>query len=528
MASVSSAPSQVKDSTQQSMNLAAFFMRFQRGKYVFSGTNTPSVEYDRLCSVLQWGKRKADRHRAELIQIINAKQAEDIAMLSLEILINKFNAAGVQIHQNDAVGISKAIATEVNTLQITVGNDKVKLADLTKLIEAKFDRIIAAEIEKTNQAELLRGFFTKFEFHAYKYNQAAIPTEEFSRLCAARKWGPARISSAKREFDGIMAAPSQHKTSGTTEPSTSQRSNNEHNINIETLQNTKNTPNIAAQQPRQLGQKRKSTPPRQSSRPDLSKSPLAEFFTRFNCSNYTYKGLSATVEFDRLTNQEYYELKRQFYQTVEAQFDWFVDIQCKRTGLKKEEYVAIFFGLGQAPMDVDTATKLLRSININIYDFLDYHYELFGLEEKITPGTDNAKASREPTATLDPITNNALRTLPQMPTKFPSVVLLGIYCKVTGRIYDLKEARSNGTLVLLLKRVGKHFHRDERDKFLAEVNQLNYLNDFNAMMIICIEDFYIGKEALANLQSDDYWEAVENLELYSVLFERVHVRGVEN
>ena len=126
MASVSSAPSQVWDSTQQStaVDIAAFFKRFQRGKYLYTSQNSPSVEYDRLCSELQWGKRRADLHRAELIQIISTKGDENIALLVLELLTNKFNAAGVQIPQTDAVGISKAIAVEVLKLAITVGNDE--------------------------------------------------------------------------------------------------------------------------------------------------------------------------------------------------------------------------------------------------------------------------------------------------------------------------------------------------------------------------------------------------------------------
>ncbi|KAI5792604.1 hypothetical protein DFH27DRAFT_527369 [Peziza echinospora] len=450
------------------MGLATFFKAFERGTYIYSGENTPTVEYDRLCSVLQWGEKKANRHRAELMKII-------------------------------------------------------------------------AQSEKATDAELpLSKFFAKYEFQGYKCNKDAKPTEEFSRLCAARRWGPVLISRAKSEFDGIMAAAGQHKASA------SQGSGGGDNIG---------TP----KKPKNTKQNQGSTisSPRSHSPIDLSKSPLAEFFTSFNCSKYTYQGHSATVEFNNLTNQltkdewrnsnpyesgtywksaEHIKLKRQFYETVEAQFDWFVNIQSKRSGLKKHEYVAIFFGLGQTPMDHETAKKLLEQINVNIYDFLDYHYQLFGLEEKITPMTGNTKPNAEPTKpppskTPDPISNNAVAILPKMPTKFPSVNLLGIYCKVTGRVYDLEAARENGTLVLLLKHVGEYFFRNARDNFLAKVNKLTYveLSDFNAMMIICIEDFYIENRArCAGWKNDDYEEAVVNLQRYRLLFLRVKGRRKNN
>ena len=57
-------------------------------------------------------------------------------------------------------------------------------------------------------------------------------------------------------------------------------------------------------------------------------------------------------------SDDYLDFRRLFHRAVEAQFDWFIDIQCKKTGLEKHEYVAIFFGLGQAPMDIKTAEEV--------------------------------------------------------------------------------------------------------------------------------------------------------------------------
>src|SRR5690606_26953224 len=75
----------------------------------------------------------------------------------------------------------------------------------------------------------------------------------------------------------------------------------------------------------------------------LADSPLAKFFTKFNCAKYTYSYLPCNEEFDKLTknvtqrqwyrqkprstklwdywkSDEHRDLKLKFHETVEAQF----------------------------------------------------------------------------------------------------------------------------------------------------------------------------------------------------------------
>ena len=117
---------------------------------------------------------------------------------------------------------------------------------------------------------------------------------------------------------------------------------------------------------------------------DLSNPPLVNFFRRFEREisiGYSYNGKSPIVEFDCLSelvseemgfwaasrrwvetipmhrlrqnyrlafwkSEIYRELQDQFYQAIEEQFDWFVDIQCSKRGMKRHEYLVLFFELG--------------------------------------------------------------------------------------------------------------------------------------------------------------------------------------
>jgi len=56
--------------------------------------------------------------------------------------------------------------------------------------------------------------------------------------------------------------------------------------------------------------------------------------------------LAPDFQFTFWKSEIYRELQDQFYQAIEEQFDWFADIQCSKRGIKKHEYLVLFFELG--------------------------------------------------------------------------------------------------------------------------------------------------------------------------------------
>ena len=86
------------------------------------------------------------------------------------------------------------------------------------------------------------------------------------------------------------------------------------------------------------------------------------------------------------------------------------------------------------------------------------------------------------------------RDAPTIPTKFPTVETLGIYCDITGRVFNLNSARANGILEKLLKPVGQYFGQNARTNYLQQC-AIKYaknplLGDIDVMMILMIETYY--------------------------------------
>ena len=83
---------------------------------------------------------------------------------------------------------------------------------------------------------------------------------------------------------------------------------------------------------------------------------------------------------------------------------------------------------------------------------------------------------------------------PEIPTKFPTLETLGIYCEITARVFPLHSAKANGILINLLKLVGDYFGQDARTNYLQrcaiEYAKNSLLGDIDVMMILKIESYY--------------------------------------
>lgn len=118
---------------------------------------------------------------------------------------------------------------------------------------------------------------------------------------------------------------------------------------------------------------------------DLYCSPIALFFKKFNAPGYPDSTQTLPEDFKKLAEQEckrinfrhiahtwarkmpdnalgygrtlafhrsefHKELQDQFYQALEQQFEWFMEYECQRQGLAKEEYLVLFFELKESDL----------------------------------------------------------------------------------------------------------------------------------------------------------------------------------
>ncbi|KAF8427674.1 hypothetical protein EV426DRAFT_640323 [Tirmania nivea] len=399
-----------------------------------------------------------------------------------------------------------------------------------------------------DKAAPLNNFFSIFErvIQAYTYNPAEYPPREFDRLRKASAWSSWEIARNKRQFNEIYGTTDAWAFYVMTEfsgPNPVTRPDT--HIAKSSVTTTVSTAlgGITSTQSRD---------PR-SIEADLSKSPIALFCKGFNSIDYRYADANSTPtkEFEKLSkaveqrlnylyvaqqwastvlepreprvspdsnlevykflsfwkSQVYRELQYQFYRAVEKQFDWFVDIQCYRTGMEKHEYLVVFFEAGDGSgrkITQDKGEKLLSKIHINIYDFLDHHDQVLRTQDKLIlpPSAERHSSSNMDNlaSSLKVVDIGSIQyprmpiSTPTIPTKFPTVELLGIYCEVTKRIFNMHAAMSNGILRRLLKSVGRYFGPKARGKYLAELALSNRdrrpLADIDVMMLTKIKEFY--------------------------------------
>jgi hypothetical protein len=362
------------------------------------------------------------------------------------------------------------------------------------------------------KAGALVRFFTQAEKEAeggapaYRYNRAAYPPVELNRLCrlmaGTARWDAERNKRARQEFSRIYGFADPFAAYGLLET---------------------NTPIAGGRLKPRLAEKEVV---------DVDQSPMARFCRSFNNSRYTYEEQTPTDEFERIEymvreatgynriarqwsslipeseyeededtgrggilpywkSEVHLELQNRFYRTVEEHFDWLVDLQCRGTGLGRDEYVALFFQIDTQGKKTEDYNKAFAKLYINIYDFIDHLHELQLMTKRNLQGTRRGQ-------------NPGSRPLltPKLPTKFPTEMHLGIYCERTGRIFNATAARQSGTLARLLRLVGQYFDYSTKARYCADLNKefekKKTVGEIDAMLLCFIGNGYIGPSCKYN------------------------------
>ncbi|KAF8474162.1 hypothetical protein BDZ91DRAFT_713679 [Kalaharituber pfeilii] len=122
------------------------------------------------------------------------------------------------------------------------------------------------------------------------------------------------------------------------------------------------------------------------------------------------------------------DLRKRFHQAIEDEFNWLLSRNQKvMKGMKPWEYLSDLFGVGKAPLTRDEAEKVLRPVKVNIYDFIaaERHYLKTGKMK--------------------------------LPRRFKDDRELGKYSKRKHKVYPKEDAKEDGVLVLLLRRIRQYF-----------------------------------------------------------------------
>jgi len=296
-------------------DLEHFFTGFECPAYRYYRHNPPLEEFERLGEIKNWGEVRKRSLRADLENILN---------------------------QHKSISSTRQWA-----------------------------RVPATPSDK---ATLLNNFFSGFarQIEAYTYDPAAYPPREFNRLVKVSAWFPQEIARHKRQFNLTYGTTDAWTFYGMTEfsgPSPVARP-----ITVASWNNKSST--TATSSTTAEANTSARTRDSRSIKVDLSKSPIAMFCSDFNGPDYRYTAQTPIEEFEKLSNvmeqrldylkvaehwasrvipesevkvlsfwksQVYREFQHWFYRAVEKQFNWFVDIQCYRTGLKRHEYLVLFF-----------------------------------------------------------------------------------------------------------------------------------------------------------------------------------------
>ncbi|KAI5783242.1 hypothetical protein DFH27DRAFT_278082 [Peziza echinospora] len=365
-----------------------------------------------------------------------------------------------------------------------------------------------------DKADALARFFALAEKEAeavvpaYRYNRNAYPPVEFARLSRlmgeAGRWKEERKKKMRQEFGRIYGFADPWQAYGLLET---------------------NTP---------IGGGRLKAALKGAV--DMDKSPMALFCRSFNNHRYRYTEQTPTEEFGLIENmvrdatgynyiarqwsllipesefeqdeekrswgilpywksEVHFELQNRFYRAVENHFDWLVDLQCRDTGLSRDEYVALFFGVNTQGKKGEDYNKAFATLYINIYDFIDHLHELQMMTKRNLEQILNRKAPEYiPPADQDPEFRPVIT--PTVPTKFPTERHLGIYCERTGRIFNSTAAHASGTLARLLKLVGLYFDYPAKSGYCADLDkefmQTKKLAEVDAMILRLIGRGYRG------------------------------------
>ena len=364
-------------STQETP-LSNFFCSYNFASYKYDPNNSPADEFERLCLARKWGKAKKDQHYAKFLL---------------------------------------AAPREARKPQVAT-------------------------------------FFRKYEFSKFTHDPSADPAVEFDRLQAARKWGEKNLKKVRKEFQEALGGNDQN----TTEPVASDT------VILERL------PIVEYLEGQQF-----SGYTYRSGRPEEEFKKLVQAHMRvWEEDERSEGGAIWEAEMDKeedLTDKELWEmwretdkfeeLHREFYKAVEDQFDLMLDKIAGTTGLRKHEVMVELYCVGKAPISRDDAKiisshpdsrraqfpiltrkkrQALRSVHVNIYDFLE-----------LVAATINSATEYE-RQNLIKILSPGARAL-----NFPNDAMLAIYSKCMSRVFPRERANDRGTLILLLRLIKQYF-----------------------------------------------------------------------
>jgi len=225
-----------------------------------------------------------------------------------------------------------------------------------------------AILDTDSKSKSLAEFFNRFkpQYPGFSYDPQAYPPAEFQRLLKVIGWQTKEYhSTIRRDFNALYGS-----------------------IDCWTFYGRVRIPGVlpggsVKSHERSLDKEGQEPVAAAAHQFDLSNPPLVKFFRRFERETsimYHYGSKSPIEEFHSLSerisealgfraasdrwiatmpmnrlgphyrfqfwrSEIYRVLQDQFYQAIEEQFDWFVDIQCSKKGIKQYEYLVLFFEL---------------------------------------------------------------------------------------------------------------------------------------------------------------------------------------
>ncbi|CAZ82320.1 unnamed protein product [Tuber melanosporum] len=297
------------------------------------------------------------------------------------------------------------------------------------------------------RAVQLAHFFWKHEWGGYAFREDAEYDHEFWRLCEKKRWDEGRISRAVDEFLKLSGGSVESLTAaGHTMP--------------EETAPEEEAEAIPEQEPETTFTEQEDAETVHPEDPEAPgvQSAIAVFFVGHSCPGYTYAGRSPRTEFRNLIgarrrawrahdpdgtfNQDFQEteefrtLDRDYHEAVEERFDGLLGMRGIVAGgyaMRPWESILELFRLGDIPISKNKASKLIKRIYVNIYDFLEF------LEES------NDSSTAEWHITGDEEYERACLL------RHRSRGELAQYSRNNGKVYPLKMAKEDGTLALFLQ-----------------------------------------------------------------------------
>ncbi|RPA89102.1 hypothetical protein L873DRAFT_1791719 [Choiromyces venosus 120613-1] len=314
-----------------------------------------------------------------------------------------------------------------------------------------FYSIRRALLSTLNAPTVYANFFKKYNFEKYTFEPGRSPEQEFQLLAKTRQWGTKQTTRNQRLLEiAIRQAEFFERFEDFREDGWDEGKIADVKNQYEVLTGVSSHKEDEAREAYE----------------DVveGKTAIAKFFIENQCPGYSYSYRSSVVELSELVEaredmweeiagdrerrgsykktEEYYRLQREFQVATEECFESFLRVKIGSLEEKETrpwETLAELLKLGKAPMDRSTAAELIKTVHINIYDFID----LFTFH---LPPSAN---------TLEKLLTTEFYRVQKL--RFPDVVTLAAYSRLIHRVYNLENAKTNGTLVLLLHRLKEHF-----------------------------------------------------------------------